>query len=365
MLHGFKTELKLNNVQRTELSKHAGTARHAYNWGLALCKSILDHNKLNPENKIKFPSAIDLHKWLVALVKPENPWYKDVSKCAPQYALRDLWTAWERFFKNKSGVPKFKKKGHHDSFELDGTIKILGVNHIQVPRLGVLRTFEDLPQVKPKNVTISRQADRWFISLRIEVAPTDTPKNKDVVGVDLGVKSLAVLSNGEIFQLPEAIKLLEFRISRLQWLNRNKEKGSANWKKAQRRIAKLWYRATCLRLDALHKLTTYLAKNFKVIVIEDLNVSGLLANHKLARAIQRCGFYEFRRQLNYKCKLYGSSLIVHGRFEPTSKLMHCCKVKLEDLTLAMRTISCPCCGKEIDRDLNAAFNLEDAVSLTV
>lgn len=282
MLIGFKTELKLNNEQRTAMARHAGTARHAFNWGLALCKSILDHNHDHPENRIKFPSAIDLHKWLVALVKPENPWYFEVSKCAPQYALRDLRTAWDRYFKKVSGTPKFKKKGVHDAFELDGTIKILGVNHIQVPKVGVLRTFEDLPQIKPKNVTISRQADRWFISFKLEVEPTATPKTKDVVGVDLGVKSLAVLSNGEVFQLPTSIKLLEEKISRLQWLNRNKEKGSANWKKAQQRIAKLWYRVTCQRIDALHKLTTYLAKNFKTIVIEDLNVSGMLANHKLA-----------------------------------------------------------------------------------
>lgn len=176
MIIAFKTELKLNNVQRTQMSKHAGTARHAYNWGLSLCKSILDHNKSNPEGKIKFPSAIDLHKWLVALVKPEFTWYSEVSKCAPQYALRDLRMAWDRCFKKISGAPNFKKKGRCDSFELDGTIKIRGERKIQVPRLGVLKTYEELPQVPVKSVTISRTADRWFISFKIEIEPSVTPQ---------------------------------------------------------------------------------------------------------------------------------------------------------------------------------------------
>jgi len=167
MLLRFKTELKLNNQQRTELLKHAGTARHAWNWGLRYPAQILDNNQANPNEKIKFPSAIDLHKWLVALVKPENPWYFEVSKCAPQYALRDLRIAWDKCFKKVSLAPKFKKKGRSDSFELDGTIKIRDARRIQVPKLGVLRTYEELPLFPVKNITISRTADRWFISFGI------------------------------------------------------------------------------------------------------------------------------------------------------------------------------------------------------
>lgn len=220
MIIGFKTELKLNNRQRTELLKHAGVARHAYNWGNALCKQILDHNKVNPESRIKFPRAIDLHKWLVALVKTENPWYYEVAKSAPQEALRALRTAWDRCFKKVSGAPRFKKKGRKDSFTLEGSIRIHGTRKIQVPKLGILRTYEDLPQVQPKSTTISRTADRWFISFRIEVEPTDTSKSVDVVGVDLGVKSLATLSTGEVFEGAKSYRLLKVKLSRLQWLNR-------------------------------------------------------------------------------------------------------------------------------------------------
>ena len=184
MLLGFKTELKLNNhFTRTAFMKHCGVARHAWNWGLALTKQILDHNKANSDSKIKFPSAIDLHKWLVALVKSEHEWYYEVSKTTPQQALMALRESWKRCFNKTAGVPKFKKKGRCNSFTLEGTVKILDRNKIQVPVIGVLKTYERLPQVKPKSVTISRQADRWFISFRFEVE-TAVSNYTDVVGVD-------------------------------------------------------------------------------------------------------------------------------------------------------------------------------------
>jgi putative transposase len=138
-----------------------------------------------------------LHKWLVAIRKVDKPWYYEVSKCAPQYALRQLREAWDRCFKKISGVPKFKKKGKHDSFTLDGFIKLLGSNKIKVPIIGILKTSEKLPQLTAiKSVTISRQADKWFISFKIETEEL-TNSNHSIVGVDLGVKSLAVLSTGE------------------------------------------------------------------------------------------------------------------------------------------------------------------------
>jgi len=230
MLLGFKTELNLNNEQRTILAKHAGTARHAYNQGLALTQQVLDWNKANPEDGIKFPSAIDLHKWYVASVKPAFPWIYEVSKCAGQYALRSLRDAWDRCFKKVAMPPKFKKKGQHDSFTLDGTVKILGSNHIQVPVIGVLKTFEDLPQVQPKNVTISRQSDRWFISFKLEVKPIETVKIKLAIGVDLGVKHFATLSDGQVFDAPSEYKEIKAKIAKLQYLNRNKQKGSQGYK---------------------------------------------------------------------------------------------------------------------------------------
>jgi len=359
MILGFKTELKLNNCQRTLLKKHAGVARHAYNWGLWFTKNLLNHNKANPEERVRFPSAIDLHKLLVASVKPQNPWYYEVSKCAPQYALRALRVAWDKCFKKITGVPRFKKKGQNDSFTLDGTTKIVGDSKIKVSRIGILKTYEHLPvEVKPKSVTISRQSDKWFISFYIEVEPQRTEKTNLSIGVDLGIKSLAVLSNGQVFETPKEYKQTKAKIAKLQYLNRKKEKCSSNWKKFTARLASLYYRVASIRKDTLHKLTTYLAKNFKIVCIESLNVKGMMANHKLAGAVGDMGFYEFKRQLEYKCKLYGSELIAISQWEPSSKVHHKCGWKNEKLTLKDRVFYCPCCDESIDRDLNAALNIE-------
>ncbi|MBR8829600.1 MAG: IS200/IS605 family transposase ISAsp9 [Chroococcopsis gigantea SAG 12.99] len=363
-LLGFKTQLRLNNAQRTLLAQHSGVARHAYNWGLGLTKAILDNNKLNPQDKIKFPTAIDLHKWLVAMVKPKNPWYYEVSKCAPQYALRALREAWDRCFKNIGGAPRFKKKGKNDSFTLDGLIK-LESRRIKVPVIGWLKTYETLPTgFTPKSITISRTADRWFISFKIEAHLQETPKVVDVVGCDLGVKRLVTLSTGETFEGSKSYKKYEAKLSRLQWLNRRKKKGSNNDKKAQVKIARLHRKIANIRKDTLHKITTYIAKNHGEIVREDLNVRGMMANHKLAKSIGNMGFYEFRRQLTYKCELYGSKLTVVDRWFPSSKTCSNCGQKKDSLLLSARVFSCNC-GISLDRDLNASLVLAKAGSCPV
>ncbi|MEH1853980.1 MAG: RNA-guided endonuclease TnpB family protein [Nostoc sp.] len=262
-------------------------------------------------------------------------------------------------------MPHRLNQGRSDSFELDGTIKIRSTNKIQLPKLGLFKTYESLPQVQPKSVTISRTANRWYISFRIEVEQTNTPKTIDVVGVDLGVKSLATLSTGEVFAGAKSYRKLEAKLSRLQWMNRHKQVGSANWKKAQVKIARLHQRVANIRKDTIHKLTTYLAKNHSTVVIEDLNVSGMMANRKLAKAVQDMGFYEFRRQLDYKTKLYGSSLVVVARWMPSSKTCSNCTIKKESLSLSERVFNCEHCGFSLDRDLNAAINLKNAASHAV
>jgi putative transposase len=234
---------------------------------------------------------------------------------------------------------------------------------VKVPVIGWLKTYERLPiDQKPKSFTISRTADRWFISWKIEIEPTSESKPVAVVGVDLGVKVLATLSTGEVFEGAKSYRKFEKKLSRLQWINRHKIKGSNNWKKAQIQIARLHRKIANIRSYTLHKLTSYLAKNHSRIGIEDLNVSGLLANHKLAKAIADMGFYEFRRQLEYKCELYGSKLVVVDRWFPSSKTCSNCGAKKEALSLSERVFRCDGCGLEIDRDLNASLNLEKAVS---
>ena len=361
MLLGFKTELKLNNRQRILLASHCGVARHAWNWGLWLTKNILDHNKTNPNEKLKFPTAIDLHKLLVALVKSENQWYYECSKSTPQQALMALREAWKRCFNKTAGVPKFKKKGRRDSFTLEGTVKILGSNKIQVPVIGILKTYERLPQVLTKSCTISRQASRWFISFRFDVEQQESCQTS-IVGVDLGIKALATLSTGEVILGAKSYKEYAAKLSRMQWLNRHKVIGSNNWKKMQLSWARLQRKIANIRKDTLHKLTTLLAKNHGVIAIEDLNVSGMMANHKLAASVADMGFFEFLRQLTYKCELYGSKLVVVDRWFPSSKTCSNCGTKKETLSLDERVFECSHCGLVIDRDLNAAINLSKTVS---
>jgi putative transposase len=359
----FKTELKLNNYQRTQLAKHAGVARHAWNWGLDLCKKILSHNQENPDEKLRFPSAIDLHKFLVSWVKVENPWYYKVSKTSPQYALRYLSSAFSDFFRKKTakgrrvGFPRFKRKGHHDSFTLEGTIK---VEHrsIQLPKLGIIKTYERLPQgLTPKTAIISRTADRWFVSFSYEVEPSTTAKLVGVCGVDLGIKTLATLSTGETFPNPQPYRQSQVRLARLQKAASRKVRGSNNRQKANLKVAKQHAKTANIRKDTLNKLTTHLAKNHSQVVIEDLNVSGILSNHCLAKSIADLGMYEFRRQLTYKCELYGSELITINRFFPSSKTCSCCG-HIQDMPLKERVFNCQQCNTSIDRDLNAAQNLE-------
>ncbi|NET26322.1 RNA-guided endonuclease TnpB family protein [Okeania sp. SIO1I7] len=353
-MQSIKTKLKVNNKQKTLLAKHAGVARHAYNWGLATCITEYEETK-------KRPSAITLHKRLVAEVKSINPWYYEVSKCAPQQALRDL----ERAFKNfltipKCGFPLFKKKGRKDSFYLEGSIKIFQGNYIQLPRIGVVKTYEILPNCKVKNVRISKRADNWYISFKYDIEPVPTEKVEETIGVDIGINTLATCSDGSKFANVKAYRQAKKRLVRHQRAVSKKVIGSKNRIKAVKKLAKLHKKVADIRADALHKLTTWLAKNHSTIVIEDLNVSGMLKNHKLASAIADCGFYEFKRQLTYKSEWYGSKLIIADRFYPSSQICSNCGHQ-QKMPLNLRTYECSECGFEADRDFNAAVNLKNYV----
>ncbi len=353
-MQSIKTKLKLNNYQKTILAKHAGVARHAYNWGLATCITEYEETK-------KRPSAITLHKRLVAEVKSINPWYYEVSKCAPQQALRDLERAFKNFLTIPSrGFPKFQKKGRKDSFYLEGSIKIFPGNYIQLPRIGVVKTYEILPNCKVKNVRISKRADNWYISFKYDIEPVPTEKVEETIGVDIGINTLATCSDGSKFANVKAYRQTKKRLGRHQRAVSKKVIGSQNRIKAVKKLAKLHKKVADIRADALHKLTTWLAKNHSTIVIEDLNVSGMLKNHKLASAIADCGFYEFKRQLTYKCEWYGSKLVIAPRFYPSSQLCSHCGHQ-QKMPLNVRTYECANCGFQADRDFNAAVNLANYV----
>ncbi|NEQ75362.1 MAG: transposase [Okeania sp. SIO2C9] len=388
-MQSIKTKLKVNNYQKTMLAKHAGVARHAYNWGLATCIAEYESTK-------KRPSAITLHKRLVAEVKSINPWYYEVSKCAPQQALRDLEKAFKNFLTiPKRGFPNFKKKGRKDSFYLEGSIKVLKGNYIKLPRIGIVKTYEILPSVPIKNVTISKRADNWYISFKYDYQPTTTAKKRDIIGVDVGVNTLATCSDGTKFANIKAYRQAKKRLARYQHRVSKKEPGSKNRLKAIKRLAKAHKKADRPRDDESRKGTrtkqwlisepTHFinsqhgrALNHSTIVIEDLNVSGMLKkrcdpatttvareraprDHKLASAIADCGFSEFKRQLIYKCEWYGSQLVIADRFYPSSQICSHCGHQ-QKMPLHERTYNCANCGFETDRDFNAAVNLENYVN---
>lgn len=353
-----KIRLELNNEQATLAAKHAGVARHAYNWGLAVCKKAY-------EQKEKRPSAIDLHKKLVAEVKKENAWYYEVSKCSPQEALRNLDKAYLKCFREKKGLPVFKKKGIRDSFYLEGNITATN-GKIKLPKFGWVKLSESVDIQGVKNVTVSKTAGQWFVAFKI-LKENNLPKQEKInpIGVDLGIKTLATLSDGTSFENKRPYKKLKRKLKIAQRKISKKVKGSANRKKAIQKVAKLHYKIANIRKDALHKLTTHLAKNHSEVVIEDLNVRGMSKNHKLASAILDGGFYEFRRQLSYKCEWYGSQLTVVDRFYPSSKTCSCCGAIKKELKLIERIYHCESCKISIDRDFNAAINLRNkAVSYT-
>ena len=361
MLRSHKIELSPNNKQATYFSKACGTARFAYNWALNEWKKQYCEG-------LK-PSEVALRRQLNSIKKEQFPWMYEVTKNAPQMAIINLGEAFKRFFKGLAQYPQFKKKGLHDSFTLTNDQFKVTENKIQLPHIGKVKLCESLRFVgKIISATISRTANKWFVSVTVETnAPQTTYENQGVVGVDFGVKTLATLSTGEEIAGPKPHKALLKRLKRLSRSLSRKIKGSKNRFKAKQKLAKLHARISNIRLDALHKLTTSLVQRFPTIVIEDLNVRGMLKNRKLSRAISDMSFYEFRRQLEYKLKLRDGKLIIADRFFASSKLCSHCGFKYEQLTLCERTWTCSACNTFHQRDFNASINLKNylAVSSTV
>lgn len=358
----FRYELDLNGAQRLLLAKHAGCARFAWNWGLRRRIEQFEQN----EEEARFTDAIKQHKALNQLKLTEFPWMYEVSKCAPQEALRNLDRAFKNFWQGRKegrevGFPKFKQKGGRDSFRLTGSIQVKD-NKVQLPRLGEIRTKESTEKFQGKilSATVSRQADRWFVSLNVEVErPDPEPVKGEVVGVDVGLNCFAALSNGDKKSAPKPLAAHLKKLKRLSKQHSRKEKGSQNCKKSALKLARLHARIGNIRRDDLHKCSTELAKTKSVIVVEDLHVKGMMENDKLARQIGDAGWGEFRQMLEYKNLWYGSHLVAAPRFLPSSKTYSTCGHKLPELSLAVREWDCPQCQTHHDRDVNAAQNLKN------
>ena len=292
---------------------------------------------------------------------------REVTKNAPQQVIKNLGTAFKNVFAGTGKCPQFKEKGQHDSSRGDNGSDKQHANAVEVngkrgklPVIGWVKMREALRfDGNIKSAVVSRTADRWFVSLTVEMEHvTPIRENQAVVGVDLGIKALATLSDDTPpIESPKALKGNSKKLKRLSGSLSRKVKGSANRLKAK--IARLHARISTIRNDALHKLTTDLVKRFDIIGVEDLNVRGMMANRCLARAVADVGMSEFGRQLPYKADLHGARIVVADRWFPSSKTCADCGHIHAGLTLSDREGWCEACGVVHDQDRNAAINLRD------
>ncbi|AAX92317.1 mobile element protein [Staphylococcus phage Twort] len=360
-----KVRLKPTKQQELKLRKSADIARFIYNWTLA-------KQQENYKQGNKFIQDSVLRKEITQLKKTEEfRWLNEVSNNIPKQAVKDACNAYKRFFKKQSGFPKFKsKKKTRPSFYNDTQKLKVKEKSVLLEKVGWVRTSEQLPVgTKYYNPRITFDGKYWYISVSIEEENKYEELTNESLGIDLGIKELAVCSDGSIYENINKtirVKKLEKRLRRLQRKvsrkYQNNKEGSTfvktcNIIKLEKQIKLLQRRLSNIRKNYLHQTTTSIVKTKpRRIVIEDLNVSGMMKNRHLAKAIQKQGFYEFRKQLEYKCGRKGIELVIADRFFPSSKTCSNCGNIHKNLKLSDRIFKCDC-GFSIDRDLNASINL--------
>lgn len=364
MLKTYKYKIKPNEEQQELLSKFFGCARFIYNWGLNIKTTAYKDNG----EKVSY---VDLAKRLTLLKQEDDyQWLKEVSNESLQQSLRNLDNAFTAFFRKKANYPKFKsKKNKHDSVKFIQSVHFDFDNWaVKLPKLGKVklcknRTFN---QATCKQGTCAVSRDRcgeyWCVILVDDLQPKPTKAKLDkenAIGIDLGIKDYAILSDGTKFSNPKHLEKYQKELAHLEKEWSRKQKGSNNQEKTRVKLAKCHRYITNMRNDFLHKLSHYLVTNYDTICLENLNVEGMMQNHHLARAIQGVAWNEFVRQLSYKSDWYGKNVLFIGRFEPSSKLCHNCGYINKELTLKDREWICPQCGEHLDRDVNAAINIRN------
>jgi putative transposase len=364
MKKAYKYKLKPTMKQQQLLLRHFGCARFVYNWGLDLKIKAYNDNKSSL-------SYVDLAKQLTLLKKQNGyKWLNDASAEVLQQSLRCLDTAYKNFFRTNKGFPKFKSK--HNSKDCCKFIQSVQFDfeewQAKIPKVGwvkIRRNKEfDLSQSKLGTLTVSKdKCGTYWATILVDdgkPSPLKAKVEKETsVGIDLGIKDFAILSNGTKFANPKYYEKSQRKLRRLQQRLSKKNKGSKNRDRAKLRLATCNRRIANCRTDYLQKLSTYLAQTYNTICIEDLNVEGMLKNHNLAKSISSASWSEFRRMLTYKCEWYGKNLLLIDRFEPSSKTCNNCEYISKELTLSERSWKCPVCGEILDRDINAAKNIRD------
>ena len=383
LLKSFKTEINPTEEQKVKIRKTIGTCRFIYNFYLA-------HNKELHESGKKFMSSSQFRVWLNNEYLPSHPeysWIKEAYSKSVTQAVNNGQTAFENFFKHKSAFPKFKKKGRSDVkmyFVRNNPKDCLCERHrMKIPSLGWVRIKEKgyIPTTKDgyviKSGHVSIKADRYYVSVLIEIPDKRIASySSEGIGIDLGLKDFAIVSNGKTYKninKSAKLKKLEKKLIREQRsLSRkyeNLKKGGStqkrNIQKQRLKIQKLHHRIDNIRTDYINKTIAEIVKTKPShITIEDLNVSGMMKNKHLSKAVASQKFYEFKTKLQAKCKENGIELRIVDRWFPSSRTCHCCKNIKKDLKLSDRVFRCDC-GYIEDRDFNAALNLRDATTYEV
>jgi putative transposase len=365
MLKGVKIRLYPNGTQEQQLNSLLGAYRFVYNQSL----SYKDNLYKNQNTKIKMN---ELSKYFHSEMKANNPWISEHNTKVLKQSIRDLDQSYQNFFKLNKGFPQYKSKHdvQHARFPLEAVAKDTFKND----KLNLTTKIKDLNfscsdkdrkylleyKLGIKSVTITKtKTDKYFASILIDgIVKTKQNPINNIIGIDLGIKSLMVMSDGEVIDNPKFIRNNEKQLKRLHKQLSRKQKGSNNRKKAKLKLAIKHEKIKNQKTDYIHKLTDKIISENQTIVLEDLNVSGMMKNHNLAKSIQELGLHEIKRQLEYKSKWYNRDLIFIDRYYPSSKKCSCCGEINKDLKLSDRVFKCKSCHFEIDRDLNAALNIE-------
>lgn len=367
MILSKKVRLYPSELQEQKLWQSVGTARFIYNWTLA-------KQEKNYKNGGKFISDNELRKEITQLKKTELSWLKEVSNNVAKQSVKDACDSYKRFFKGLSDKPRFKsRKRSKKSFYNDNCkLKVKEGKLVNIEKVGWIKTNEQLPiGVKYSNPRISYDNKYWYISVGIEQEEIKEELTDVSLGIDVGLKDLAICSDGKVYKninKTYIVKKNEKRLKRLQkQVSRKYEQNkkgkefvkTKNIIKLEKQIQQVHRRLANIRNNYLHQTTTNIVKNKPYrVVIENLAISNMMKNKHLSKAISRQGFYEFRRQLEYKCKFRGIELVIADRFYPSSKTCSQCGEIKKDLKLKDRVYKCSC-GLNIDRDLNASINLSN------